>query len=140
MWLLHGTTRFRAERIQAVGPDVTFEEPGSSGPAENFTFCISGDVSALGQAETYAMLKDRAFPNEGGAAILAVDVPEGIVEAAARELGDEIRAALSRFGLEEADGGWREFCGGVAQFDPGPALEALLVAWQELPKEIRGVS
>ena len=30
-------------------------------------------------------------------------------------------------------------CGGVVQFDPGPALETLLARWGSLVKEIRGV-
>ena len=30
-------------------------------------------------------------------------------------------------------------CGGVIQFDPGPALDQLLGRWEKLPKEIRGV-
>jgi hypothetical protein len=30
-------------------------------------------------------------------------------------------------------------CGGVVQFDPGPALDSLLARWGSLLKEIRGV-
>jgi hypothetical protein len=30
-------------------------------------------------------------------------------------------------------------CGGVVQFDPGPALDSLLARWGSLVKEIRGV-
>jgi len=38
MWLLHGTTLARAERIVRSGPDVNFVEPGGGRVAENVTF------------------------------------------------------------------------------------------------------
>jgi hypothetical protein len=66
MWLLHGTTRHRAEAIFQSGPDIAFIEPGGDSIAENFSTCAEGWVSALGQSEEYARNKRRAFPSEGG--------------------------------------------------------------------------
>src|SRR5690348_13789026 len=85
MWLLHGTTRTRAERIIQHGPDVHFIDPGGVGTAENFSFTAEGTPSAVGDSLTYARGKAVAFPNELGPAVIAVDVPEEIVRMAAVE-------------------------------------------------------
>src|SRR4051794_35004872 len=86
MWLLHGTTRARAERIIEHGPDVTFVEPDGSGVAENLSFTADGTPSAVGDSLAYARGKATAFPNELGPAVVAVDVPEELVCMAAIEL------------------------------------------------------
>jgi hypothetical protein len=138
MWLLHGTTRARAERIDQHGPDVHFVEPGAVRTAENFSFTVEGTQSAIGDSVTYARGKAAVFPNERGPAVLAVDVPPELVRMAAVE-------HLSLFGgLIEYDEGAEvavlvNLCGGVIQFDPGPALDRLLAGWRALVKEIRGV-
>jgi hypothetical protein len=138
MWLLHGTTRARAESIEGHGPDVRFVEPGSTRIAENFSFTVEGALSAVGDSLAYARGKAAAFPNERGAAVVAVDAPEDVVRMAAVE-------HLSLFGgLIEYDEGADlaelvALCGGVIQFDPGPALDSLLAMWRTLTKEIRGV-
>jgi hypothetical protein len=138
MWLLHGTTRARAERIVQHGPDVHFVEPTGIGIAENFSFTAEGTPSAVGDSLTYARGKAVAFPNEHGPAVVAVDVPEEVVRMAAVE-------HLSLFeGLIEYDEGADmgelvALCGGVIQFDPGSALDSLLARWAALVKEIRGV-
>ncbi len=138
MWLLHGTTRARAKSIEEHGPDIHFVEPGGVDSAENFSFTVEGTPSAIGESRTYARGKAAAFPNEGGPAILAVDVPEEVVGMAAVE-------HLSLFrGLIEYDEGAGvaeliTLCGGVLQFDPGPALDSLSAMWGVLAKEIRGV-
>jgi hypothetical protein len=139
MWLLHGTTRSRADRIVRLGPDLNFREPGDQGPPlENFSFCIEGHASALGQARSYGILKAAA--SEGGPVILAADIPEEIVEAAVDETTGAINDALARLTEEEPPSvDWRTAAGGVVQFDRGPALDALLRAWPAIPKEIRGV-
>ncbi len=85
MWLLHGTTRTRAESIVQRGPDATFVEPGGSGIAENFSFTAEGTPSAVGDSRAYARGKATAFPNELGPAIVAVDVPDEVVRRAALE-------------------------------------------------------
>lgn len=138
MWLLHGTTRARAESIDRRGPAVNFVEPGGVGSAENFSFTVEGTLPAVGDSLTYARGKADAFPNERGPAVLAVDVPEEVVRMAAVE-------HLSLFGgLIEYDEGADlaelvALCGGVIQLDPGPALNSLLEMWSTLVKEIRGV-
>lgn len=139
MWLLHGTTRARAEDIVQHGPNVNFVEPGGRGIAENFSFAAEGSPSAVGDPLAYARGKAVAFPNEFGPVVVAVDVPDDVVRMAAVE-------HLSLFaGLIEYDEGADlsqlvTLCGGVIQFDPGPALESLLTMWGSLTKEIRGVS
>jgi hypothetical protein len=138
MWLLHGTTLARAESIVQHGPDIDFVEPGAAGIAENFSFTAEGTPSAVGDSLTYARGKAIACPNELGPAVVAVDVPEEVVRMAAVE-------HLSLFvGLIEYDEGADlgelvALCGGVIQFDPGPALDSLLARWEALAREIRGV-
>jgi hypothetical protein len=123
MWLLHGTTLARAERILQHGPDIHFVEPGGTGIAENFSFTAEGTPSAVGEPLSYARGKAVAFPNERGPAVIAIDVPDEIVRMAAVE-------HLSLFGdLIEYDEGADvgelvNLCGGIIQFDPGPALDS----------------
>jgi hypothetical protein len=139
MWLLHGTTRTRAESIFQRGPDVNFVEPGGLGIAENFSFTAEGMPSAVGDSVAYARGKGTAFPNELGPAVVGVDVPDDVVRMAAVE-------HLSLYaGVIEYDEGADlvelvALCGGVVQFDPGPALDSLLARWGSLVKEIRGLS
>lgn len=141
MWLLHGTTRLRAERILRYGPDVTFVEPGGIDIAGNFSFSIEGERSAIGDARAYACGKGATFPNELGAAIVAADVPEEIVWLAAREhLSPFIEMGVIEYDEFRGDEEFVRLCGGVIQFDPGPALGQLMEQWASLAKEIRGVS
>ncbi len=56
------------------------------------------------------MGKARLFPNEGGPAIIEIEVPESIVAKA--DLGGEVR------------------------FEPGYGLAELLAAWPSIPKRI----
>lgn len=142
MWLLHGTTRDRADGILRVGPDIDFIEPGGGAvPAENVSFTLGDSATSLGEATTYAREKARNNPSEGGPAVVAVDVPDDIVRAAAVEHLEAYRT----YGLSiEYDGNAAvaelvALTGGYVQFDRGPALTELLAAWGALTKEIRGV-
>lgn len=117
--LLHGTTRSRAERIFAVGPDPEFVEPGGSGKADGFSTCLANGPFVLGHPVDYARGKHMQFPGELGPAVLAVDVPDEIIAAAADPF----------FPLSQ----------GVVQFDRGRGLEQLVQAWHHLPREIRSV-
>lgn len=117
--LVHGTTRDRAEKIAAAGPDPDFVEPGG-GRAEAFSTYLESGPFLLGTPEEYAHRKAAAFPGEGGAAILAVDVPDEIVALAVSEY----------FPLSQ----------GFVQFDEGAGLEKLRAAWPELTKIIRILS
>ncbi|MBY0230739.1 MAG: hypothetical protein K2W96_15740 [Gemmataceae bacterium] len=134
MWLLHGTTLHRAERIIQAGPDLRFVEPGGAGqPAENITFVVEGHPACLGSAARYAADKSGNFPNEGGPAIVAVDLPDELAMSAARELAEGFFGPLDEADLLDAViGTW----GGI-MFEQGPAFAALLSAWPGLPKELR---
>ena len=115
--LLHGTTRSRAKRIEVAGPNPDFVEPGEHVSAKGFSCCLESGPFPFGTPEEYARHKAALFPNEGGAAILAVDVPENILLATVDEY----------FPLSQ----------GLIQFDEGEALEKLREAWPTLWKEIR---
>jgi hypothetical protein len=117
--LLHGTTRFRAEQIAARSPDPDFVELGAGPRAEGFSTCLESGPFPLGTPEEYARRKAALFPNEGGPAILAVDVPDEIIALAVNEF----------FPLSQ----------GVVQFDEGAGLEELKATWTTLWKEIRAV-
>jgi hypothetical protein len=117
--LLHGTTRHRAERILAYGPDPNFIQPGGGTRAENFSTYLERGPFMLLPPEEYACGKAADFPNEGGAAILAVDVPDNIIALVVDEF----------FPLSQ----------GLVQFDEGAGLEELRAAWSTLWKEIRSV-
>jgi hypothetical protein len=138
MWLLHGTTRARAESIVQRGPDVTFVEPGGTGIAENVSFTAEGWPSAIGDSVAYALGKATAFPDEHGPAIVAVDVPDDVVRMAAVEHLC-LYAGIIEYDESAELGELVALCGGVIQFDPGDALERLLARWGSIEKEIRGV-
>ncbi|MBY0229717.1 MAG: hypothetical protein K2W96_10595 [Gemmataceae bacterium] len=119
--LFHGTTLIRACRIEAAGPDPDWIEPGGTTPAENFSACLpSGPFAASGRPESYACLKAAAVlrdgRDEGGPAILLMEVPDGIIALAVDE-----HMPLSQ---------------GFVRFDQGPALSALLAAWRGLRKRV----
>ena len=109
--LRHGTTRRRAESILANGPDPRFREPGGLDLAQGFSTAPPEGPFAVGTPEGYAAGKARNFPDEGGPAILEMEVPEEIV-ALAPDAGGEIR------------------------FAPGEGLEELRQAWHDIPKRI----
>ena len=73
--------------------------------------------SSSARPEDYARGKAQQFPDEGGPVILAVDVPDDIVQRAAND--------------------WFPLSQGLVQFDPGAGLEELIAAWPDLSKEIR---
>jgi hypothetical protein len=117
--LLHGTTRQRGERILANGPDPNFQEPHDDQRAENFWTCLPSGPFPLGRPEQYARCKAALFPDEGGAVILAVDVPDELIA-----LTDQVLYPLRL---------------GVVAFEQGRGLEELLAAWPAISKEIRTV-
>jgi hypothetical protein len=120
--LLHGTTRRRAERILARGPDPDFVEPKNGSPAkgEGFSTYLESGPFPLGTPEDYARGKAAQFQDEGGPAIVAVDVPDALIALAV----DEVYFPLSQ---------------GLVQFDQGAGLHELCAAWPTLSKHIRGV-
>src|SRR5438128_2274959 len=102
--VLHGTTRRRAERIVADGPDPNFIEPGGMTPAEGFSTCLEQGPFPLGTPEEYARHKAAVFPGEGGPVIVKMDVPDAVIALATDE---------TYFPLSQA----------VVQFDEGAGLE-----------------
>jgi hypothetical protein len=118
--LLHGTTRRRAEQILAHGPDPDFVEPGGGTRAEGFSACLEAGPFPLGTPRESARRKAARFPDEGGPAILAVDVPDEIIALA-------------------ADGVYFPPGQGVVQFDQGTGLEELRAGWSDLPRHIVSV-
>ncbi|WP_435020548.1 hypothetical protein TA3x_001890 [Tundrisphaera sp. TA3] len=73
----------------------------------------------FGHPEEYARGKAHQFPDEGGPAILVVDVPDAIVQC--------------------AETAWFPLAQGLVQFDAGSGLEELLLAWPALSKRIRSI-
>ncbi len=80
---------------------------------------LEGGPFHFGTPEEYARGEAHEFPNEGGPAIVAVDVPEDIVQRAVNE--------------------WFPLSQGLIQFDSGAGLEELTAAWMSLVKEIRSL-
>jgi hypothetical protein len=109
--LWHGTTQRRAEAILRQGPDPNFLEPGGLEKAGGFSTAPSHGPYPYGDPREVAARKAALFPDEGGPAVLEVEVPETIV-ALAIDVVAEIR------------------------FEPGFGLEELCVAWPTLPKRI----
>ena len=115
--VVHGTTLRRAERIMIYGPDPDFVEPGSTVRAEGFSTCLEGGPFPIGTPEEYARRKAAAFPDEGGAAILRVDLPDGIIALAT----DDTYFPLSQ---------------GLVQFDEQAGLNELRAAWPSITKQV----
>src|SRR5262245_59995767 len=119
MILLHGTTRRRAEQILQGGPNAQFAEPGGQAWEDGFSMRVEAGPFLFGRPAEYARGKAKEFPDEGGPVILAVDVPDEIVQKAVNE--------------------WFPLSQGLIQFDPGAGLEELMAAWATLTKQIRDV-
>lgn len=117
--LLHGTTWQRAESIMREGPDPGFIEPAGVGRAEGFSTCIESGPFPLGRPDDYACLKAKMFAKESGPAILAIEVPDEIIDLATNDFFPRSQ--------------------GVVQFDDGAGLQELRACWLTLKKEIRSV-
>jgi hypothetical protein len=100
----------------AQGPDPDFIEPGGT-RAEGFSTCLETGPFPLGTPEEYARGKAAVFTNEGGPAILAVDVPDDIIALAV----DPVYFPLSQ---------------GIVQFDEDAGLPELRAAWASFSKQI----
>lgn len=104
----------------AQGPDPQFVEPGGGAKGEGFSTCLEFGPFPLGTPQEYAWRKAVLFLDEGGSAILAVDVPDDIIALAV----DEVYFPLAQ---------------GVVQFDEGAGLAELRAAWSRLAKQIVAV-
>ena len=116
MKLLHGTTRHRAEAILRDGPNPHFREPGGERGQTGFSMSLAAGPFPVGTPELYARRKARAFPNEGGPAILEVDVPDETIALAIND--------------------WFPLTQGFVQFDLGAGLVELLKSWPLLEKRV----
>lgn len=94
------------------GPNPKFKEPGEIyTSAGGFSTARPEGPFSFGSPEDYANGKAAIFPNEGGPAILEIEVPLEVVELAIDEF-EEVR------------------------FIPGWGLEELLQVWPTIPKRI----
>ena len=117
MILLHGTTRRRAEQIIERGPDSRYRELGGQGTEDGFSTYIETGPFHFGMPDDYARGKAREFPDEGGAVILVLEVPDEVIQKSATE--------------------WFPLSQGVVQFDPGAGLEELTAVWSEIARTAR---
>jgi hypothetical protein len=122
MILIHGTTRRRARQILDLGPDPRFREPGGQATEDGFSMYLESGPFHFGMPDEYARGKAREFPDEGGAVILVLEVPDEIVQKAATE--------------------WFPLSQGLVQFDPGSGLEELVAVWSKIARsaQIRSVT
>lgn len=119
--LFHGTTLWRARQIVRRGPDPDFIEPGAISPAENFSLCLPfGPFECTDRPEEYAWGKARTAAregrDEGGPAMLIVDIPDDVVALVVDE--------------------WFPLTQGFVQFDRGTGLDALRSSWPQLEMRI----
>lgn len=109
--LWHGTTRRRADAILRDGPNPNFLEPSGFEKAGGFSTAPPHGPYPYGDPRVAASKKAALFPDEGGPAILEIEIPEEIIALALDEVA-EIR------------------------FQPGLGLEELCQAWPVLRKRI----
>ena len=67
------------------GPDPNCIEPGGVVRAESFSTYLEQGPFLFGSQDEYACRKAARFPNEGGGAILAIDVPDEIIALAVNQ-------------------------------------------------------
>jgi hypothetical protein len=120
--LLHGTTRQRAESIVKNGPDARYREPNGT-TADGFSTAPAAGPFDFGSPEDYARGKAANFPNEGGPAIVALDLPDELADRIVGDFGKLVRGRAFHAGTE-------------VRFDPGGGLEELLAVWPQLTKTI----
>lgn len=122
--LWHGTTLDRARLILSNGPDPSFVEPGGQvgNAAEGFSTLAAGFMPRPGDpsCEDYARNKAKNFPNEGGPAIVEVNVPDDLVNLVR---GDPFA------NLAYLDSG-------EIRFESGTGLSELKTAWPQLTKRM----
>lgn len=112
----------RALATEANGPDLNYREPGTGQgpPAEGFSTVIRDSPPCkTGTPEIAARNKDVLFPNEGGKAILEVEVPAWIM---AILYADPLASWTSK--------------GGEIRFEPNSGLNELRAEWHNLTKRI----
>lgn len=117
-----GTTLQRAQSIAASGPDAYYIEPGSGGrrwDPPGFSTARTDRSYDVGTPEDYARLKAANFPQEGGAAVVEIEIPMRII--AVLEADDDARDSMDS---------------GDTLFDPRVGMRELLAAWPNLTKRV----
>ena len=122
MLLLHGTTRIRAESIIKNGPNPCFREPNGT-TADGFSTAPAEGPFEFGSPEEYARGKAANFPNEGGPAILAIELSSELADSMIGGVGELIAGKAFHAGTE-------------IRFELGGGLEQLLAVWPELTKTV----
>jgi hypothetical protein len=122
MILVHRTTRLRAEQIVEIGPNPRFREPGGQALDNGFSTNLGNGPFLFGTPEDHARGKAKEFPDEGGAVIIVLNVPDEIVQKAIND--------------------WFPLSQGLVQFDYGAGFKELIAAWPEVAKsaQIRSVT
>jgi hypothetical protein len=125
MLLHHGTTRQRAEAILKNGPDANYREENSQ--AEGFFVVPAGLIpdDEAGSAASYAhaKAKNEDFSNEGGPAIVEIELPDDQVSAIVGREGELVPGKALNARLEIA-------------FQPDGGLEELVALWPTLKKRV----
>jgi hypothetical protein len=110
--LEHGTTMQRAQNLMTKPPDLNFREKGAppGNKAEGFSTSIPGlraEAYGTGDARSAALSKARIpeFQDEGGPAILRMEVPVSIARRGERITQGEVRFT-ERFGIKELQERW----------------------------------
>lgn len=109
--LWHGTTRKRAEAILRNGPDPDFLEPGGFEKAGGFSTAPPHGPYSSSNPRSVADAKSALFPDEGGPAILELEIPEEFI-ALAIDVVEEVRFELG-FGLQELRDAWASVPKGI---------------------------
>jgi hypothetical protein len=104
------------------GPDANYREPNGTA-ADGFSTTLANGPTDLGTSEDYARRKAANFPNEGGPAILAIELPDDLADAMAARLGELIPGKALNVGSE-------------IRFEPSGGLEQLLTAWPNLTRTV----
>lgn len=118
MLLLHGTTKQRAESIARNGPDANYREPNGN-TADGYSTSPAQGPYGFGSPEDYARGKAANFPNEGGPAIVTIDLPDDLADLIVAKIGQVLPGKALNAGSE-------------IRFEPGGGLEQLQAVWLNL--------
>lgn len=121
MILRRGTTRQRAEALlnSETGPDALYRDPEGI-LAQAFSAAPVHGPFLHGSPEYCALMKAAHFPNEGGPAILEVDIP------------DDLIAPVDLLGCPGKGSNWIY----EVRFEPGYGLEELRAVWSKLERKV----
>jgi hypothetical protein len=105
------------------GPRADYYEPGGQEPTYGFSAVPESVAPVQKQPEDYAKAKARAFPAEGGPAILEFELPDHMVADMIADMGKVVPGRA-----------WN--AGGEIRFDMDGGLSELRAVWSELSKRV----